>query len=270
MSTIVYLHAHPDDEASSTAASMARLSREGHRVVCVYGTNGDHGEVPDDLAEGDSLVAYRRREAEASAQVTGTARVEWLGYSDSGMTGWDQNGLDGAFHGADLDEAAGRLAAILDEEDADVLVGYDWHGTYGHPDHVKVHHVAHRAAELAARRPRVLEVTSNRDAMRRSFAEAKAAGLTAEEVGIDPGEWDPDQPMDDGNPFGTPESEITWRCDLRDLADVKRQALECHASQKTDIGMFMAMPLEVFREGFGYEHYIEPGVAGPMREAWPF
>ena len=53
-------------------------------------------------------------------------------------------------HGADLDEAARRLAAILDEEDADVLVGYDWHGGYGHPDHVKVHPVVHRAAELAA------------------------------------------------------------------------------------------------------------------------
>ena len=64
-------------------------------------------------------------------------RVAWLGYRDSGMTGWEQNTHDGAFHSADLDEAAGRLAAILDEEHADILVGYDWHGGYGHPDHVR-------------------------------------------------------------------------------------------------------------------------------------
>ena len=122
MATVVFLHAHPDDEASQTSGSMARASAQGHRVVVVYGTNGDHGEVPQDLAEGDTVVAYRRREAEASAQVTGTARVAWLGYADSGMSGWEQNSAADAFASADLDEAAGRLASILDEEDADVLV----------------------------------------------------------------------------------------------------------------------------------------------------
>src|SRR4029079_15342110 len=128
------------------------------------------------------------------------------GYADSGMRGWEQNSHDNALHGADVDEAAGRLAAILDEEDADVLVGYDWHGGYGHPDHVKVHQVVHRAAELAARRPRVLEGTFNRDRLR-AFAEiAKAAG---EELG-----FDPDGPMDDGNPMGTPEAEIHWQVDV--------------------------------------------------------
>ena len=159
VSTIVYLHAHPDDEASQTSGSMARAASEGHRVVVVYATNGDHGQVPADLAPGETVVARRRAEAEASSRVIGTARVAWLGYADSGMTGWEQNGHGEALHGADLDEAAGRLAAILDEEDADVLIGYDWHGGYGHPDHVKVHHIAHRAADLAARRPRLLEST---------------------------------------------------------------------------------------------------------------
>ncbi len=166
-STIVFLHAHPDDESSGTSGSMSRASAGEHRVVVVYGTNGDHGEVPEDLAPGETLVARRRSEAEASAMATGTSRVAWLGYADSGMTGWVQNSAPESFHQADLDEAAQRLAAILDEEDADVLVGYDWHGGYGHPDHVKVHHVAHRSAGLAARRPRLLEATMNRDAMRR-------------------------------------------------------------------------------------------------------
>ena len=91
MATIVFVHAHPDDEASGTAGSMARAAAEGHRVVLVVCTNGDHGEVPDDLADGETLVERRRMETEASAGVLGVARVVWLGYRDSGMTGWEQN-----------------------------------------------------------------------------------------------------------------------------------------------------------------------------------
>ena len=145
--------------------AMARASAEGDRVVVVYATNGDHGDAPEDLADGETVVHRRRVEAEASAQATGTQQIVWLGYADSGMSGWDQNDAEGALHGADVDVVAKQLAAVLDEEDADVLVGYDWHGNYGHPDHVKVHHVAHRAAELAARRPRLLESTMNRTRM---------------------------------------------------------------------------------------------------------
>ena len=66
------------------------------------------------------------------------------------MTGWEQNADPSSFMQADVDEAAGRLAEVLREEQADVLTTYDWHGNYGHPDHIKVHHVGHRAAELAA------------------------------------------------------------------------------------------------------------------------
>ncbi|WP_029211154.1 PIG-L deacetylase family protein [Arsenicicoccus bolidensis] len=260
MATVVFLHAHPDDEASQTSGSMARASAQGHRVVVVYGTNGDHGEVPQDLAEGDTVVAYRRREAEASAQVTGTARVAWLGYADSGMSGWEQNSAADAFASADLDEAAGRLASILDEEDADVLVAYDWHGGYGHPDHVRVHHVAHRAAELAQRRPRLLESTMNRDHMRQQFQAAKDAGL--------PMDWDPDAPMDDGNPFGTPEAEIHWRVDVSGLIETKRAALACHRSQATDIEMFLAMPIDIYTAGFGQEWFIEPGREPGLVEGW--
>ena len=261
VSTIVFLHAHPDDEASQTSGSMARASGEGHRVVVVYATNGDHGEAPADLAEGETVVSRRRAEAEASAQVTGTARVAWLGYADSGMTGWEQNGHGEALHGADLDEAAGRLAAILDEEDADVLIGSDWHGGYGHPDHVKVHHIAHRAADLAARRPRLLESTMNRDAIRRMYQAAVDAGMG------DQG-WNPDEPADDGNPFGTPEAEIHYCADVSPQLATKRAALACHASQTSDVGMMLAMPPEVFDVMFGREYLIEPGRAPGIREAW--
>ncbi len=261
MPTIVFLHAHPDDEASQTSGSMARAVDEGSRVVVVYATNGDHGEAPDDLAEGESLVQRRRLEADRSAAAIGTHRVVWLGYVDSGMSGWDQNAHDGAFAGADLDEAAARFAAVLDEEDADVVVGYDWHGGYGHPDHVKVHHVLHRGAELAARRPRVLESSMNRDAMRRFADAARAAG---QEV------FDPDQPMDDGNPLGSPEAELHWQVDVSAWLERRRASLEAHASQASDAGMMLTMPPEVFAAFFGHEHYIEPGREPGMVQGWPF
>jgi LmbE family N-acetylglucosaminyl deacetylase len=259
--TIVFLHAHPDDEASQTSGSMARAVDEGSRVVVVYATNGDHGESPADLAEGETLVHRRRVEAERSAAAVGTHRVVWLGYADSGMSGWEQNSAENAFAVVPLDEAAARFAAVLDEEDADIAVGYDWHGGYGHPDHVKVHHVLHRGAALAARRPRVLESSMNRDAMRRMAEAARAAGAEA---------FDPDQPMDDGNPLGTPEAELHWQVDVSPWIERRRAALEAHASQTSDVGMMLSMPPEAFAVFFGHEHYLEPGREPGMVEGWPF
>jgi LmbE family N-acetylglucosaminyl deacetylase len=267
MSTIVFCHAHPDDEASQTSGSMARAAAEGHRVVVVFATGGEHGEAADDLAPGETVADRRRAEAERSAAATGTARVAWLGYADSGMSGWEQNAHEASFAAADTDEAAARLAAVLDEEDADVLVGYDWHGGYGHPDHVKVHAVVHRAAELARRRPRVLEVTMNRDAMRRFFELGRAAGMVPEGEQED---WDPDAPADDGNPMGTPEAEITWQVDVSAQLPQRRAALEAHRSQTTDVGAMLGLPPEVFAMAFGTEHYLEPGAAPGMRRGWPF
>jgi hypothetical protein len=116
-----------------------------------------------------------------SARVLGVSRVAWLGYADSGMTGWPQNSAPNALMNADLDEAARALADLLDAEDAGVVTGYDWHGGYGHPDHVMVHRIVRRAVELAVRRPRLLEVTMNRDAMRAMFLAARAAGMDTED-----------------------------------------------------------------------------------------
>lgn len=259
MSTLVFLHAHPDDEASSTAGTIARAVAGGHRVVIVYATNGDHGEAADDLAEGETVVDRRRKEAAASAAALGTHRIEWLGYADSGMTGWAQNGEEHAFARAEVDEAARAFVRILDEEEADVLIGYDWHGTYGHPDHVQVHRVADRAAQLAQRTPRTLQVTLNRDAMRVMMATAP-----------DGARFDVDGPADDGNPMGTPEEELHWDVDVSDYLTQKRAAMQAHSSQTSDIGMMLAMPPQMFTAGFGHEYFIEPGRATGMTAGWPF
>ena len=261
MATLVFVHAHPDDEASQTSGSMARAVAEGHRVVLVVATNGDHGDAPGDLADGETVVERRRAELAASVAAIGAHRVVWLGYADSGMHGWDQNDHDESFARADVDEAAGRLAEVLREERADVVTSYDWHGGYGHPDHVKVHAVVKRAAELAGT-PRVLEVTMNRDALRQAFQAAAAAGAPGAH------EWDPDQPMDDGNPLGTPEAELHWAVDVSAHLDVKRAALAAHASQASDAGMMLAMPEEAFAGMFGVEYFIEPGREPGLVAGW--
>jgi LmbE family N-acetylglucosaminyl deacetylase len=260
MATVAFVHAHPDDEALSTGGSMARASAEGHRVVLVVCTNGELGETPDDLPSSETLVDRRRAETERSAAHLGVHRIVWLGYRDSGMTGWDQNDDPRAFLRADLDEAADRLAAVLREEQADVVVLYDWHGIYGHPDHVQVHRVGHRAADRAAT-PKRFEATFNRDAVRAGMAE-----MVANEPGFE--DFDPTGPADDGNPFGTAEAEIDLAVDVSRYVSAKRAAIACHASQVTDTGMFLAMSDEVFAWAFSTEWYIEPGRGDGLREGW--
>ncbi len=260
MSTLVCLHAHPDDESIATGGSIARAANEGHRVVLVVATDGRHGETPDDLAPGETLVDRRRRETELSADVLGVSEIRWLGFHDSGMTGWEQNRASGAFVGADLDEAAELFAKILDDVDADVVTCYDWHGGYGHPDHIMVHRVGHRAVELLAERGRsvrLLESTMNRTRIARMRAEIS-----------DDGDFDPNAPADDGNPFGSTEDEITMAVDVSSYVDQKRRSMACHASQITDQSFFLQMSPEMFAMAFGTEWFIEAGRPGGAEPGW--
>ena len=133
MATLVCFHAHPDDECIATGGTMAKAAADGHRVVLVVATRGEHGEVAEGfLDDGEHLWQRRVKETEAAAEILGAQRVEFLGYVDSGMMGTPENDKPGSFWTADVDEAAGRLATILREEHADVLTVYDDHGAYGH------------------------------------------------------------------------------------------------------------------------------------------
>jgi LmbE family N-acetylglucosaminyl deacetylase len=271
MGTLVCLHAHPDDEVISTGGTIARASREGHRVVLIVATDGDHGEVPDDLAPGETLVRRRRAETERSAQVLGIDRIEFLGYKDSGMTGWDGNDDPDSFHQADVDSAARRVADILRSEQADVFTIYDWHGNYGHPDHVKVHTVGSRAAELVEHPMRTLQATGNRDRLVAMIAAAQEAGLDIGGSAEDSDDsFDPAGPADDGNPFGEPEENLTLCVDVSEHAELKRTSLSCHRSQISDSSFFLEMPDDVFVMAFGTEWFIESDRTPPFRTGWIF
>jgi LmbE family N-acetylglucosaminyl deacetylase len=273
MSTLVCFHAHPDDEAISTGGAMARAAAEGHRVVLVVATDGAHGEVPDDLADGETLVDRRKEETNGSVAALGVHRVVFLGYTDSGMTGWDQNSDPDCFFQTELADAAERLAVILREEDADVLTAYDWHGNYGHPDHIKVHQVGHAAVDLLiseGRGIRLFEATMNRDRVITMMQQAMEMGVSPPQNDVDGEAFDPAGPADDGNPFGMPETELTLEIDVSDFVAQKRAAIACHRSQISDQSFFLEMPEEAFTAMFGIESYIERGVEPPMRSGWLF
>jgi LmbE family N-acetylglucosaminyl deacetylase len=255
--TLVAFHAHPDDESIATGGVIAQAADAGHRVVLVVATRGEQGTAgPSELPAGPELGVQRTAETERAAAILGVSRVEFLGYRDSGMAGTPTNDAPGSFWSADLDEAAGRLAAILSEERADVLTVYDERGIYDHPDHIQVHRVGIRAAELAGT-PRVYENTINgaylRDLMEHA-SELLPDGLPDDA---------PDTPSLD---LGIDPARITTTVDVSEVVDRKRAALAAHASQLDETSFFLAMPLEAFRAAFRYEWFIRRDAPADTRE----
>jgi len=260
MATLVTFHAHPDDETIATGGVIAQSAAAGRRVVLVLATRGELGEVPDGfLAPGETLTERRVAELARAAEILGVARVEFLGYHDSGMAGLPENDAPGSFWTAEVDDAATRLAEILREEDAEVLTIYDENGGYGHPDHIQVHRVGVRAAELAGT-SRVYETTMNRDAIAKMMRE-HAGDLVGSGVEIPEQASDPDDIQ-----IGVPEAMITTTVDVNEFADRKRAALVEHASQVSESSFFLAMPPEMFREAFGTEWFIRRGAPPGLRE----
>ncbi len=255
MSTLVCFHAHPDDESIGTAGTMAAAAEAGHRVVLVVATRGEEGEVPDGFLDPGEVLADRRVvETARSAEILGVARVEFLGYRDSGMMGEPTNDVTDCFWRADVEEAAGRLAAILTEEAADVLTVYDDNGGYGHPDHIQVHVVGVRAAELAGT-PEVYEGTINRDQIQAFMQEAADEGRDMGAI---------DGPQVDASALGKPEALLTTEVDVRPWIDRKKASMRAHSSQIAEHSFFLSMPDEVFERSFGTEWYIRRGEAIPV------
>ena len=257
--TLVAFHAHPDDESLLTAGTMARAAAAGHRVVLVIATDGDLGG--EEYTADGRLGERRLAEARESARVLGLARVEHLGYADSGLgpeTYPDPPGRT-RFVRAPVEEAAERLAAILRAERADLLLIDDRNGGYGHRDHVRAHEVGTRAAELAGT-PRVLAATIPREAIRRAVDLASKVYRLPPE--FDRGGLDRAY---------SARSEITHRVRVRRYAGQKRASLRAHASQTAADGgadrtlaAFLRIPRPVYDIVFGWEWFIDPDHRGPV------
>ena len=252
--TLLAFHAHPDDEALLTAGTLARAAAEGHRVVVVVATDGELGLAAAEFTSGGRLADKRMAELHRSADAIGVARVEHLGYADSGLGPELLPDPPGQvrFARADDEEAAERLARLLIEEQVDVLLTYDANGGYGHPDHVKVHHVGARAAQIAGTR-KVLQATVPRDAILRGIRLASTVYRFPPEFDIRTFE----------RAF-SPRSAITHRIPVHRYAAQKRAAMRAHTSQASADGgadrtlaAFLRIPRPLFDLVFGQEWFVD-------------
>jgi LmbE family N-acetylglucosaminyl deacetylase len=249
--TLMAVHAHPDDEAIGTGGILAKYAAEGVRTVLVTCTNGELGDGPGGVKPDDpshdegTVVTLRRRELEESCRVLGVTNLEMLGYHDSGMEGWPQNHAPDAFWHTPVDVAAHRVADLMRTYRPQVVVTYDEHGFYGHPDHIQANRVT-RAAIDKSGVPAKLYYTALPRSRLRGFREMLA------EHGIDIG----DVPDEDSDPeFGTPDELITTTIDCSAVADRKYKSLEAHASQGENI-FFLQMGVELFSSIMGSEQFV--------------
>lgn len=245
--TLMAVHAHPDDEATSTGGSLARYAAEGVATVLVTCTNGALGDGPGGVHPGDpghdeaEVVAMRRRELEASCRTLGVGALEMLGYRDSGMMGWESNSVPGAFWTLDVEAAARPLAALMQRYAPDVVVTYDPYGFYGHPDHIQAHRITLAALQQSGSAARLYF-----PAFRRSgFAEFRERMIRA---GVEP------PPIDDTQ-MGVADEDIAVRVDCRAWIDTKLAAVRAHQSQG-DTLFFLRFPYEDFVAVFGVEEYV--------------
>jgi LmbE family N-acetylglucosaminyl deacetylase len=243
------VHAHPDDEGTSTGGVLARYADEGVQTMLVTCTNGELGDGPGGVKPGEpghdraSVVELRRKELEESCRVLGVGHLELLGYRDSGMMGWPQNNEPDAFWNTPVDVAAAKLAQLMDHYRPQVVVTYDEHGFYGHPDHIQANRITLAAAEASGVPDRVYYTALPRSAI-------AGFGDLLREQGIELPE-----PVAEDPEFGTPDELITTVVDCSEVVRRKYESLAAHASQSDNI-FFLNMGPELFATFFGQEMFV--------------
>lgn len=247
MATLLLVHAHPDDEAISTGGVMMKAKAHGHRVVLVTATRGEVGEIHnmDEAASRPRLAEIRTAELNAAGGILGVDRIEILGFRDSGMIDTADNKDPRSFHQAKLEDAAAKLAIVMREERPDVVVTYGEDGVYGHPDHIKAHHVTNAAADLLEREgwgPKKLYYT----AIPRSMMEAFMQQMPEEAR---------QQQNSNMRIEGTPDELVTTRVDVHDYVDQKRKAFAAHVSQNDPNSWFTTMASQIYELAFGTEYF---------------
>ena len=232
---LLTVHAHPDDEASKGAPTVARYHTEGVRTVLVCCTGGEEGDIlnpamdtPEVRAE---LSKVRQEELEASAAIIGFDVVELLGFRDSGMPDTEANADPRAFANVDLDEAVGRLVAIIRRERPQVVLTYgDNQEGYPHPDHLRVHDITVPAFERAGDadwRPELGAAWQPQKLYYSVWSKMRAVAVHERmlELGLE-------SPYDD-KWFERPwqDDRITTTVDVRGYVHIRLDALLAHATQ---------------------------------------
>lgn len=276
---VLLVHAHPDDECVATGGSIARLVADGVRVDLVTCTDGAEGEIHDphlDHSEArPRLAAIRRAELECSLRALGDGAIvhHMLGYRDSGMMGTDANAHPDAFWQANLDAATERLAGIVRAARPQAIVSYDEKGNYGHPDHINAHRIAAAAFEAVGEVDRFYEITWAREhwsvlteAMRERGIEmpwdpgedaaGEAAAEPAAEAATEPATVPAAEEGPSPEDFGTPEALITTHVDVSEILDRKRRSMECHRTQRQDMGWLLELPDDLAVTALATEFFV--------------
>jgi LmbE family N-acetylglucosaminyl deacetylase len=247
------VHAHPDDESSSTGGVLATYSGAGIRTVVVTCTNGEFGDAPggvkpgEDGHDAEKVAGLRLAELTKACEILGVSEVETLGYHDSGMPDWEYRNRPEAFCNVPLATVAGRIGALIERYRPQVVITYDDKGPYQHPDHVHAAQAAIQAVTdtgIAAK----LYLTSMRPSAWRKVWQA------LRDLGEDvPSEREVTPEM--RQQMAEMERRITTSIDIRPVLDRKRDALFAHASQISE-SWFSKIPPEIAAEAFGHESFI--------------
>ena len=250
--TLMAVHAHPDDEASSTGGVLAKYSDEGIRTVVVTCTNGEFGDTPDGVKPGQdgheeqAVAEIRLAELKQACKHLGVTDLELLGYHDSGMPDWEYKDRPGAFCNVPQNEVAGRIGALIERYRPQVVITYDDQGPYQHPDHLHASRCA-QAAVSATGIPDKLYLT----AMRRS--DWRKVWDALREAGVEV----PDTSQIDEQALRQMEEaerRITTNVDISPVLERKRAALLAHASQIRD-SWFSKIPSDIAAQVFGRESF---------------
>lgn len=245
--TLVCVHAHPDDEALFTAGASLHYAALGYRVVLVTCTNGqlgfdDQGRPGPDPAHDLTVTrSLRAGELQGAAVLAGFSRSVSLGYDDSGMNGWPQNANPDAFMNCDVDAAARTLAALLDEVKATVVLTYDENGFYGHPDHIMANVVTRRALELASTVERLYYPVVPQSVLASFVPEAQATGVFLPQWVLEAN-------------YGIADELVATTMDVTRFAEPKQACIAAHASQ-IDNADLVTMDPRLFTLLFGTEYY---------------
>ena len=261
--TFLAVHAHPDDEASSTGGLFRLLSDQGVRTVLVTCTNGECGDALDgakpdaDHHDGDEVAKIRAVELENAVEILGISRLIRLGYRDSGMMGWPQNEDSESFWATPVEEAASKLAAILMEERPQVIMTYNEFGFYGHPDHIQANRITLAALEMIDYEPTLYYNAIPNSVMARYRArwaeEERLQRLEDEAKGI---VREPDGPSEEeAINMGTADEDISAVIDVAGVSDFKYDALAAHQSQLSE-SFWMKMSKQEFKAAMGNEWFV--------------
>ncbi len=257
---LLSVHAHPDDEASKGAGTVARYAAEGIESTLVCCTGGEAGEILNPAMDRpevhERLAEVRLEELERSVAIIGYAELVMLGYRDSGMPDSPENADPRAFANAPLEGAVGRLVAVIRRVRPQVLVTYgDDQQGYPHPDHLRVHDISIVAWEAAGNPERFPEAGPPWTPSKLYYSAWARARFTAMHQGfLDAAIESPfDQKW-----FDRPSHDhlITTQVDVRDFYAARSGALRAHATQIDPSSPFwFGLPDEVVAGLYPWEDY---------------